>query len=102
MRVLQAAVLAFMLVTYAHARDPDERLFRTAPKFQQSFSAGQFERNGLLVTDDIDVDCSHVKLVGRDNFVRRIERYIITFPACSCGTVSSWWTATSPPSIPRI
>jgi hypothetical protein len=81
MRAVQAAVFAFVLVPYAHAQDPDESLFRAnAPKFHRNFSAGRFEMNGPLVTEDIDVDSNNVKLVGRDNFVRRIERYSIPLP----------------------
>jgi predicted ester cyclase len=59
----------------------DETLVRAnAPKFHKNFSAGDFAANGPLVTEDIDVESNNVKLVGRENFVRRIERYSIPFP----------------------
>lgn len=51
-----------------------------ASKFHKNFSAGQFAANGPLVTEDVDVDSNNVKLVGRDAFVKRLERYSIPFP----------------------
>ena len=58
-----------------------EHIFReNAPKFHKNFSTGDFDKNGPLVTEDIDVDSNNVKLVGRENFVQRIERYSIPFP----------------------
>ncbi len=72
------------LVTSVSAQDAsagDNRLFReNAPKFHKNFSAGEFEKNGPLVTPDVDVDSNNTKLMGRDNFVKRIERYSIPFP----------------------
>jgi predicted ester cyclase len=72
------------LLTSATAQDTggdSDRLFReNAPKFHKNFSAGEYKKNGPLVTPDIDVDSNNVKLVGRDNFVKRIERYSIPFP----------------------
>jgi steroid delta-isomerase-like uncharacterized protein len=62
-------------------RAVDETIFRAnASKFHRNFSAGNFEANGPLVTADIDVDSNSVKLVGRENFVKRIQRYLIPFP----------------------
>jgi predicted ester cyclase len=72
------------LLTSASAQDAsvgDDRLYReNASKFHKNFSAGEFEKNGPLVTPDIDVDSNNVKLMGRDNFIKRIERYSIPFP----------------------
>jgi predicted ester cyclase len=57
------------------------RLFReNAAKFHRHFSDGEFEKNGPLVTDDIDVDSNNVKLIGRENFINRIKRYSVPFP----------------------
>lgn len=82
--VITTTLSVAALVTLASAQDPgagDSPLFReNAPKFHENFSAGEFEKNGPLVTPDIDVDSNNVKLVGRDNFVKRIERYSIPFP----------------------
>jgi predicted ester cyclase len=59
----------------------NETLFReNAPKFHKNFSAGDFEKNGDLVTEDIDVDSNNVKLIGRQNFVNRLKRYSVPFP----------------------
>jgi predicted ester cyclase len=83
---LLAALLANALLCSAGAQeangaDPGEKLYReNAPKFHQNFSAGAFEKNGPLVTPDIDVDSNNVKLTGRDNFVARIKRYSVPFP----------------------
>jgi predicted ester cyclase len=61
--------------------DNNEALFReNAPKFHRNFSNGDFDKNGDLVTDDIDVDSNNVKLTGRDNFVNRLKRYSVPFP----------------------
>ena len=76
---------AFVVATPTWAADgwtpAQERLFReNAPKFHRNFSAGDFDKNGPLVTKNIDVDSNNVRLVGRENFVQRIERYSIPFP----------------------
>src|SRR5271167_1843632 len=72
-------ILASALSTSALAQS--DSLYRAnAPKFHRNFSAGEFEKNGALVTEDIDVNSNNVHLVGRDNFVKRIERYSIPFP----------------------
>jgi len=82
--VITTALSIVALMTSATAQDAgarDNRLFReNAPQFHKNFIAGEFEKNGPLVTPDIDVDSNNVKLVGRDNFVKRIERYSIPFP----------------------
>jgi predicted ester cyclase len=81
---LTTTLCTVALLASAAAQDAGgdgDRLFReNAPKFHKNFSAGEFKRNGPLVTSDIDVDSNNVKLVGRDNFVQRIERYSIPFP----------------------
>jgi predicted ester cyclase len=69
------------LVCSTSIRAQSDSLFRAnAPKFHRNFSAGQFAKNGALVTEDIDVNSNNVQLVGRDNFITRIERYSIPFP----------------------
>jgi predicted ester cyclase len=81
---ITATLCTLALLTSATAQDTggdSDRLFReNAPKFHKNFSAGEYKKNGPLVTPDIDVDSNNVKLVGRDNFVKRIERYSIPFP----------------------
>ena len=74
-----------IIATQAKATDgwtvAQERVFReNAPEFHKNFSTGDFDKNGPLVTEDIDVDSNNVKLVGREKFVQRIERYSIPFP----------------------
>ncbi len=58
----------------------DKLVRENATKFHRNFSAGDFDANGPLVTEDIDVDSNNVKFVGRQNFVNRIKRYSIPFP----------------------
>jgi predicted ester cyclase len=87
---LSSAVLSLMFAAAAifniaaqgrESGDAGEKRFReNAPKFHENFSAGAFEKNGPLVTPDIDVDSNNVRLIGRDNFVARIKRYSVPFP----------------------
>jgi predicted ester cyclase len=53
---------------------------KNASTFHKNFSAGNFDKNGDLVTPDIDVDSNNFKLMGRDKFVERIKRYSGPFP----------------------
>jgi predicted ester cyclase len=48
--------------------------------FHKNFSAGAFDKNGLLVTEDIYVNSNNTIFAGRDNFVTRIKRYDGPFP----------------------
>lgn len=57
-----------------------ELVRKNGATFHQNFSAGAFEQNGLLVTEDIYVNSNNTILVGRDNFVTRIKRYDGPFP----------------------
>jgi predicted ester cyclase len=80
-RSLLALVVCIPGWVMAQPTAGDESLFRrNAPQFHRNFSAGQFQKNGALVTPDIEVDSNNVKLVGRDAFVQRIERYSVPFP----------------------
>jgi hypothetical protein len=67
--------VAFTLYASAKARDgADEGPFReNAAKFHLNFSAGEFDRNGPLVTPDVEVDSNNVKFAGCENFVKLIE-----------------------------
>lgn len=84
---ISSQLLSLLIFAPAHAQTTNvptstqERLYReNAPKFHKNFSTGDFDKNGPLVTPDIDVNSNNVKLIGRDNFVKRIERYSIPFP----------------------
>lgn len=80
-RSLFSLVLLVPGLAVAQSAAVDEGLFRkNAPQFHRNFSAGQFAKNGALVTPDVDVESNNVKLVGRDAFVKRIERYSVPFP----------------------
>ncbi|MCH5598891.1 nuclear transport factor 2 family protein [Niabella ginsengisoli] len=53
---------------------------KNGAQFHINFSAGEFDKNGQLVTEDIYVNSNNAILVGRDNFVTRIKRYDGPFP----------------------
>lgn len=53
---------------------------KNGAQFHINFSAGKFDENGKLVTEDIYVNSNNAILVGGDNFVKRIERYKGPFP----------------------
>ena len=92
MRFLLFSLLAlFMLLigvsmlaraqTTDNQADAYENLVRDkASTFHMNFNSGDFETNGLLVTEDIDINSNNVKLSGRADFVKRIERYSVPFP----------------------
>jgi predicted ester cyclase len=60
--------------------EKDRKIRINASTFHKNFSAGEFEKNGPLVTENIYVNSNNTILIGRKNFVRRIERYKIPFP----------------------
>jgi predicted ester cyclase len=51
-----------------------------AATFHKHFSAGEFDKNGPLVAEDIHVNSNGTMLIGREAFVERIKRYKTTFP----------------------
>lgn len=58
-----------------------EKLIRTnVAMFHANFNARTFEKNGLLVADDIRVHSNGVELRGREAFIGRIKRYQVAFP----------------------
>lgn len=60
---------------------PDkETLRRVASTFHKNFSAGRFDDNGPLVTEDISVDSNTFRFTGREKFIERIRRYEGPFP----------------------
>jgi hypothetical protein len=57
-----------------------EKIRANASTFHKNFSAGAFEKNGPLVTENVYVNSNNTIVIGRENFVKRIERYKIPFP----------------------
>lgn len=53
----------------------------TASSFHRNFSAGEFAANGPLVDSAIKVNSNGTMVVGREQFVERIQRYRTPFPA---------------------
>jgi predicted ester cyclase len=51
-----------------------------ASTFHKNFSAGEFDRNGPMVAEDIQVNSNGTMLAGREAFVDRIKRYATSFP----------------------
>lgn len=51
-----------------------------AAQFHENFTAGKFDDNGPLTTEDIYVNSNGVIVVGRDKFVGRLSRYQGPFP----------------------
>ena len=60
--------------------DYKERIRINASTFHKNFSAGDFEKNGPLVTENVYVNSNNAILIGRENFVNRIQRYKTPFP----------------------
>jgi hypothetical protein len=56
-------------------------LHENAGKFHANFNAGDFDANGPLATERIRIDSNNVRLSGRQNFVNRIKRFSVPFPA---------------------
>lgn len=81
--VLLFILSAIMTVNYSLAQDQSdfkEKIRVNASTFHKNFSTGSFEKNGPLVTENIYVNSNNAILIGRDNFVKRIERYKVPFP----------------------
>jgi hypothetical protein len=73
--------VALTLFASAKAREgADEELFReNAPKFHLNFSVGEFDRNGLLVTPDIEVDS--IRQIRRPQKLCKTDsKFNVTFP----------------------
>lgn len=58
----------------------DALVRKNSSQFHKNFSAGRFEDNGPLTTEDIYVNSNGVIVVGRDKFVGRLSRYEKPFP----------------------
>lgn len=64
-----------------HAYTPYEQLIHdNVVQFHRNFDNREFEKNGLLVADDLHVDSNGTELHGRDQFVQRIARFVGPFP----------------------
>jgi hypothetical protein len=73
--------LVAMAQAPAKAREgADEELFReNAPKFHLNFSVGEFDRNGLLLTPDIEVDS--IRQIRRPQKLCKTDsKFNVTFP----------------------
>lgn len=81
---LLSVFVIFLVTISANAqntnKDYSEKVRTNALSFHHNFSAGDFDKNGSLVTEDIYVNSNNAILVGRDNFVTRIKRYDGPFP----------------------
>lgn len=53
---------------------------KNSSQFHKNFSAGKFQDNGPLTTEDIYVNSNGTIVVGRDTFVGRLTRYEKPFP----------------------
>ncbi|MCH5598895.1 nuclear transport factor 2 family protein [Niabella ginsengisoli] len=53
---------------------------KNSSQFHKNFTAGDFDKNGPLVTEDIHVNSNGTIVVGRDKFVGRLSRYEVPFP----------------------
>ncbi|QDH78542.1 hypothetical protein FKX85_05655 [Echinicola soli] len=76
-------VTALLVATFANAQEGSDyaQLVRdNGAQFHINFSAGKFDENGLLVTEDIYVNSNNAILVGREDFVKRVKRYDGPFP----------------------
>jgi predicted ester cyclase len=60
--------------------DLRKKIRANASTFHKNFSTGAFEKNGALVSENIYVNSNNTIVIGRENFVKRIERYKIPFP----------------------
>jgi predicted ester cyclase len=74
---------AFQNVTLEpNSKEPPDYVARVriaAASFHKNFSAGEFDKNGPLVAEDIHINSNDTMLVGRAAFVDRIKRYKKTF-----------------------
>ena len=89
---LLAACIAITASTYAqdgaaipghkaHHYTPYEQLvYKNASTFHKNFDNHEFEKNRVLVADDIHIDSNGTELRGADAYVRGISRFVIPFP----------------------
>lgn len=65
----------------AHEYTPYENLvLKNVSQFHKNFNAREFEKNGDLVADNLEVDSNGTELHGRAAFVSRIGRFVVPFP----------------------
>jgi steroid delta-isomerase-like uncharacterized protein len=68
-------------VNTTHAYTPYEKLIlKNVSEFHKNFNNREWERNGLLVAEDLHVNSNGVEFTGRDAFVKRIARFAGPFP----------------------
>jgi steroid delta-isomerase-like uncharacterized protein len=64
-----------------HAYTPyEELILKNVSQFHKNFNNRDWEKNGLLVADDLHVNSNGVEFTGRDAFVKRIARFAGPFP----------------------
>jgi|AGFS01.1.fsa_nt_gi SnoaL-like polyketide cyclase. len=59
-------------------------------EFHKNFSRHEFDKNGLLVADNIHVRSNGVEFTGRENFVERIKRFTRYFPDVAINDFASY------------
>ena len=65
----------------AHAYTPYEQLvYDHVTQFHRNFDNHEFEKNGPLVADNIRVNSNGAEVRGREEFVKRIGRFVGPFP----------------------
>jgi SnoaL-like polyketide cyclase len=65
----------------AHAYSSYEQLvYANVTQFHKNFDDHEFEKNGPLVADNLHVDSNGAEFQGRDEFVKRISRFVGPFP----------------------
>jgi predicted ester cyclase len=69
-----------LLPTAKEAPEYVAKIRLVASTFHKNFSAGEFDKNGPLVAEDIRINSNGAMLTGRDAFVQRIKRYKVPFP----------------------
>jgi hypothetical protein len=62
------------------SEDYVKRVREAASTFHKNFSAGEFEKNGSLVAENVHINSNDTMLTGRQKFVERIKRYKVAFP----------------------
>jgi SnoaL-like polyketide cyclase len=73
--------VAAIPVHKAHHYTPYEQLvYKNASTFHKNFDNHEFEKNRMLVVDDLHIDSNGTELRGADAYVKGISRFVIPFP----------------------
>jgi steroid delta-isomerase-like uncharacterized protein len=64
-----------------HDYTPYEKLiFKNVSQFHKNYNAHEFEKNGVLVADNLVVNSNGTEVRGRADFISRIARFVVPFP----------------------